>query len=67
VRTDESGKAFVWTVDVSSMKVRRTPVELGELSGSSIEVLKGLKGGDTIAISGVHQLREGMSVRSFKD
>jgi RND family efflux transporter MFP subunit len=67
VRTDESGKAFVWIVDVSSMKVRRTPVELGELSGSSIEVLKGLKGGDTIAISGVHQLREGMSVRSFKD
>lgn len=67
VRTDESGKAFVWIVDVTSMKVRRTPVELGELSGSSIEVLKGLKGGDTIAISGVHQLREEMSVRSFKD
>ena len=66
VRTDESGKAFVWIVD-SSMKVRRTPVKLGELSESSIEVLKGLKGGDTIAISGVHQLREGMSVRSFKD
>jgi len=63
VRTDESGKAFLWVVDTSSMKVQRVPVELGALSGSSVKVMKGIKGGDTIAVSGVHYLREGMPVR----
>jgi RND family efflux transporter MFP subunit len=66
VRTDESGKAFVWVVDTSSMKVRKMPVELGELSGSSVTALKGLNRGDTIAISGVHNLREEMPVRRLE-
>jgi RND family efflux transporter MFP subunit len=60
---DASGAAFVWKVDPSSMQVRRVPVELGDLSGSQIEVRSGLASGDLIAISGVHHLREGMQVR----
>ncbi|MFQ5656396.1 MAG: efflux RND transporter periplasmic adaptor subunit [Candidatus Methylomirabilales bacterium] len=64
--TDESGKAYVWLVDPSSMTVRRTPVEVGPLSGSEVEVHKGLSRGDQVAISGVHQLREGMVVRRFE-
>lgn len=65
-RTDETGEAFVWVVDPESMKVRRTPVTLGELSGSLVQVSGGLEGGELIAISGVHHLREGMQVSRFE-
>ncbi len=65
VVADESGGAFVWIVDPSTMRVRRAPVEVGDLSGSEVEVLSGLSDGDQIAISGVHSLREGMQVRRF--
>ncbi|MDB4433294.1 efflux RND transporter periplasmic adaptor subunit [bacterium] len=64
---DESGDAFVWVVDPSSMVVRRAPVVLGELSGSSAEIRGGLADGDLIAISGVHHLREGQQVRRLED
>jgi len=64
--SDDEGKAFVWLVDPSSMRVSRAPVELGELSGSEVSILGGLADGDQIAISGVHQLREGMAVRRFE-
>ena len=65
-RTDESGEAFVWVVDATSMKVQRRPVTLGQLSGSQVEVGSGLQRGELIATSGVHHLREGMQVRRFE-
>jgi RND family efflux transporter MFP subunit len=65
-RTDDSGEAFVWVVDAASMKVRRTLVTLGELSGSLVQVSGGLERGELIATSGVHHLREGMQVRRFE-
>jgi RND family efflux transporter MFP subunit len=65
VVADESGAAFVWIVDPSTMRVRRAQVEVGDLSGSDVEVQSGLSDGDQIAISGVHSLREGMQVRGF--
>ena len=39
------------------------PVTLGEMVGSDVLVTGGLEAGDTIAISGVSQLRPGMKVR----
>jgi RND family efflux transporter MFP subunit len=63
---DESGGATVWLVDPASMTVRRAEVELGEMSGAEVEVRSGLSSGDLIAISGVHQLREGMPVRRLE-
>jgi RND family efflux transporter MFP subunit len=63
---DESGSAAVWVVDPDAMTVRRTEVELGEMSGAEVEVRSGLSSGDLIAISGVHQLREGMPVRRLE-
>lgn len=59
---DEQGKAYVWKVDPSNMQVSRLKIELGPLSGESVSVTSGLVSGDWIATSGVHQLREGMSV-----
>ncbi len=64
---DENGKAYVWKVDVDTMTVARAAVVLGDLSGSDVRVESGLANGDTIAISGVHQLREGMKVRRLED
>ncbi len=64
---DENGKAYVWKVDVDAMVVSRAPVVLGDLSGSDVRVESGLANGDTIAISVVHQLREGMKVRRLEN
>ena len=58
-----TGDAYVWKVDPSSMVVSRTPVVLGDMTGSSVFVASGLAAGDLIATSGVHHLREGMEVR----
>jgi RND family efflux transporter MFP subunit len=67
VPSDESGSPYVWRVDMSSMTVHRTPVTLGELSGTQVQILSGLEDGDLVAISGVHHLREGAPVRRFED
>jgi RND family efflux transporter MFP subunit len=66
VLTDETGEAFVWVVDPKTMTVARTPVTAGGLSGEDIAIQSGLAGGDQIAISGVHQLRDAMQVRRFE-
>jgi RND family efflux transporter MFP subunit len=60
---DNSGSAYVWKVDPSSMVVSRATVTLGDLSGGNVFVESGLSAGDLIAVTGVHHLREGMEVR----
>lgn len=62
---DGSGAPFVWKVDPDSLVASRAPVRLGEMSGDRIEIQGGLSEGDQIAVSGVHELREGMTVRPF--
>ncbi|MFT5441050.1 MAG: multidrug efflux system membrane fusion protein, partial [Myxococcota bacterium] len=64
---DEQGKAYVWKIDPSSMQVSRSSVELGGLTGESVAVASGLSTGDWIAVSGVHQLREGMRIRRHEN
>jgi RND family efflux transporter MFP subunit len=66
VLTDETGEAFVWVVDPETMTVKRTPVVAGGLTGEDIAIQSGLAGGEQIATSGVHQLRDGMQVRRFE-
>ena len=60
---DENGNAYVWRVDRDTMKVSRTPVTLGMMSGADIRITGGLDDGDRIAISGAAHLQEGMQVR----
>ena len=63
VVADATGNPNVWVVDKESLKVHPRPVRTGELTGTdSIEIIDGLKSGETIAISGVSRLREGMQV-----
>jgi hypothetical protein len=42
-------------------------VQVGELSGVSIQVIDGLQDGDRIAVSGVHSLTEGAPVRALEN
>lgn len=64
---DEEGGAYVWLFDAGSSTVTRRPVELGVLTAGNVEVKGGLARGDRIAVSGVHQLREGMDVRPLEN
>ena len=54
---------FVWVQDPKTARVSKRRVTVGSMAGGNIQVLTGLKVGDTIAVSGVHHLREGMKVR----
>jgi multidrug efflux system membrane fusion protein len=64
VFADEAGTPHVWVVDKKTMKVQRRKVTTGNLRGTeSIQVTDGLQAGETIAVAGVNQLREGMEVR----
>ncbi len=63
VVADVAGKPNVWIVDKETLKVQRRAVKTGALTGiDSIEIIDGLGSGETIAISGVSRLREGMQV-----
>jgi RND family efflux transporter MFP subunit len=66
VVSDGSGESFVWIVDPQTMKVTRTPVETGDLTGDRIAIRRGLASGMQVAISGVRQLADGMEVRRFE-
>ena len=63
IAADEKGNGYVWRVDADTMEVSRTPVTLGDMSGSDININSGLDVGDRIAISGAAHLQEGMKVR----
>ena len=65
--SDDQGAAYVWVVDPQSMAVSRTLVGLGVLTEDRVQIVSGLEGDEWIAVSGVHQLREGMVVRRLED
>jgi RND family efflux transporter MFP subunit len=64
--SDDKKQPRVWRIDPESQKVTPVPVTVGDLSGSDVHIKKGLKQGDLIAVSGVHQLRDGMTVRQYQ-
>ncbi len=64
VFSDAHRKPHVWVVEKGQVHSRA--VEVGEMTGSEIHVLSGLRPGETIAISGVHQLQEGQPVRPWE-
>jgi RND family efflux transporter MFP subunit len=66
VFSDDKKQPMIWRIDPESKKVTPVPVTVGDLSGSDIYIKKGLKEGDLIAISGVHKLRDGMTVRQYQ-
>ena len=56
------GNSYVWKIVGDPTAASMTPVTVGQLSGSEIEIVDGLETGDRIAVSGVQHLAEGMRV-----
>nr|WP_242469707.1 efflux RND transporter periplasmic adaptor subunit [Rhabdochromatium marinum] len=63
VTADAELEPFVWVVEEPAMTVTQVPVEVGRLSGNSIEVAGGLESGQRVVVAGVGYLAEGMTVR----
>jgi RND family efflux transporter MFP subunit len=63
----DTGGAHVWVIDRETMIVTSVPVTTGGLSNGSIEILSGLVGGELLATTGVHVLRDGVVVTRFDD
>ena len=53
----------VWVFNPETSRVALQTVELGEVLGADVVVIKGLVGGEKIVTAGVSQLREAMLVR----
>lgn len=64
VAGDDRSNPYVWIIG-DGMKAAKRPVEVGEIAGSMIEIMEGVGEGDRIALTGVHHLREGLSVREW--
>ncbi len=63
---DENQGKFLWVVDPESMTVSRRAVTTGELTGTDqIIIVSGLEAGETVAVSAVSRLSEGMQIRSL--
>jgi RND family efflux transporter MFP subunit len=63
---DSTGEQVAWVIGPDQTVTRR-PVKLGTATGGRIEIVKGLKPGDRVAVAGVSFLREGMKVRDLGD
>ena len=62
VVTDEDQTSYVWVVDSEAQTVSRREVEVGEDTALGVRV-RGLEGGEWVAIAGTRTLREGQNVR----
>ena len=60
------GKNFVWVVG-SDNKTSQRAVKVGELIGSNVLILEGLKPGDRIVVEGLQKVREGAVVTPVTD
>lgn len=58
---------YVWLFDPESRTVTVRHIEVGELTGDSLQVLSGLEKGDRIAVSGVHSLSAGFPVHALEE
>lgn len=65
VVSNDGAEPAVWVVDPETLVVSSRRVKLGDLRGDSVLVTEGLRNAETIAVSGVHSLRDGMTVRRF--
>jgi RND family efflux transporter MFP subunit len=66
VVSDSGQEPYVWVVDPATMQVSRRSVTLGPMSGSEVRLEAGLDTGELVVVSGVHQLREGATVRRLE-
>ncbi len=63
IYANADGVTGVWVFNPETSRVALQTVELGEVLGADVVVIKGLVGGEQIVTAGVSQLREAMLVR----
>ena len=63
----DDGKLTVWKFDRAGSKVVRTAIEAAEGPGTSYVVKSGLKGGDLVAVAGIHALKDGQQVKLVEE
>lgn len=63
----DDGKLTVWKFDRAGSKVVRTSIEAAEGPGNSYVVKSGLKGGDLVAVAGIHALKDGQQVKLVEE
>lgn len=67
VAPDDAGTPHVWVIDPDTSTVHRRAVTTGALTGEGeIEIDSGLEAGETIAISAVSRLEEGLPIRPME-
>lgn len=66
VQADATLESRVFVLDPQDMVVRSRPVNIGRVSGSMIEVLSGLEGGEEIVSVGASYLADGMRVTRMR-
>ena len=66
VQGDNALKPRVWVLNADTMTVSSRSVEIGRMSGRSIQVLEGLDGDEEIVSVGGPYLAEGMLVTRMK-
>jgi len=57
------GKSFVWVIDAQN-KASQRPVKVGEVIGSNVLIVEGLKPGERIVVEGLQKVREGAPVQA---
>jgi RND family efflux transporter MFP subunit len=62
----DTGAPYVWVIDRSDMTVSRREIQVASLSGSEVQVVGGLRSGETVAVSAAQNLTEGMQVREIQ-
>jgi RND family efflux transporter MFP subunit len=68
VFADETGSSHVWIVNMETMTVNSRQVKTGNLTGAAdISIISGIEPGETIAVTGVTQLRENMKVSNLAE
>lgn len=66
---EDQGGRFVFLLEPTEdglAKVRRQPVEVGELSGENLVIVAGLEDGQQVVTAGINRMTDGLIVRNIK-
>jgi RND family efflux transporter MFP subunit len=66
VTRQDNGHQVVWVLGADAT-VRRRAVKMGEVKDGEVEIVRGLRPGERIAVAGATYLRDGMRVRDLGD
>jgi len=61
----ESKERFVWQVNTDTMRVKLTPVSVGQITSDGIEIIDGIKPGEQIVAAGVHFITENQQIKPW--